>query len=325
MHNIFGIFLLVATFLLCGCGDTPKKPALRIGVIEWTGFYGLMRGHVDGAFASAGLSVEVIGYPDNPTINADLAAGRLDVGGMVWADLIRLSAHGQDLRAITVLDWSDSGDVLLASPSIAAPADLRGKRIAFEGVHSFSHLFVLGILAKHSLSETDVSLVDLAAQQVPAALKDGRIDAGHTWGPLAEAAAKDGFTVIDRAGAVPGWITEVLGARVKVLKERRDELKLLLSVLDRLHPADPKDTTGREAARVAAGRFLNKPAADLAPIDREAHLVSAKDALLLLTDAKDPHGLRTSGSRIISFFAQRGQVPKDHDVTALIDASLLSP
>jgi len=110
-----GISLLVISFFY-GC-DKPQaaKAPLKVGVIEWTGFYGLMRGQVEGAFAAAGLSVEVIGYPDNPTMNAELAAGRLDACGMVWVDLIRIAAQGQKIRAITLLDWSDSGDVLLDS------------------------------------------------------------------------------------------------------------------------------------------------------------------------------------------------------------------
>ena len=309
-----------ATLVLLRPAPAPAPSLLRIGVIEWSGFYGVMRGHVEGRYAAIGLPVSVIAYPDNPTMNEALAAGSLDLACVVYADAIRLAASGTPLRTIGVLDWSDQGDVVLASPSLSV-GELTGKRLAFERPNSFSHFFLLGFLSKHGLKEAQVQMVDLPAQQVPAAIADGRIDAGHTWGPLAEeAAAKGAAKVLDRAGLVPGWITEVVVSRTAVLEQRRPEVTRLLAEIYHLQPRDP---AAGEAARAAAATFLGKPVAAISPVGAEAHIVDAALARILMHDPEHPNGLLRSGSMIVDAMAKRGQIPGDFPIPDLIDIGSL--
>jgi ABC-type nitrate/sulfonate/bicarbonate transport system substrate-binding protein len=164
---------------------TPVPP-LRFGVMEWPGFYHL---HVA---AARGGTVTVVSLPDNPSINQAFAEGRLEVAVMVLTDAVILASHGVDVRIIAAIDHSTQADVILARPGIAGFADLKGKRLSFDGVNTFSHLFVLNALERAKVHEGDVRMVDLPATEVPAALLDGRLDAGHTWGSLAVAAQAKG-------------------------------------------------------------------------------------------------------------------------------------
>jgi NitT/TauT family transport system substrate-binding protein len=305
---------LICIFTLCGlactvttgCGNAsaPKSP-LRIGVIEWSGFFPVMQPQVDGGYAAADLTTTVTVFPDNPTLNAALLAGEIDVAAMVWTDVLRLGGQGHELRAIAITDWSDYGDVILAAPGITTPAGLRGKRIACEGIHTFSHLFVLNFLAKHQLREVEVELVNMPAQAVPAALSAHQIDAGHTWGPLAEAASASGCLPLDRAGLVPGSMTQVLTVQADTFRNRRAELTRMLGCF---YAGQPTNAESAERCRNAAAKLLGKSAAELSPIGKEAHIVSRTEALRLMLNHDEEQGLYRSGLGIIDRLAKRGQV-----------------
>jgi ABC-type nitrate/sulfonate/bicarbonate transport system substrate-binding protein len=313
--------MLALLAVLAGCGDPVQpQPPLRIGVMEWTGFYPVMRADVEHSFTQAGVEAQVISFPDNPSLYRAFNAGDIDVSAMVWTDAIRLSINSVPLTVVAVTDWSDPGDVILAAPGITKPEQLIGKRIACEGVHSFSHLFVLAFLDKHHIPESSVTLVDLLGGDVPAALQAGKIDAGHTWGPLIPDALTHGCTPLDYAGSLPGAITEILVVHNTVLQARKEEVR---RVLGAIYAAQPRDDAGRLAALNAASRILGKPAAQLNPIGTEAHLISAPEARRLMTDVADPTGLHSSGQRILDDFAHRGQLPRDFKLGTLIDASLL--
>ena len=311
--------LALAGLLLVGCGKDPEPP-LRLGIMEWSGFYPAAKAEADGSFTKAGVPTRVIAYPDHASLYQAFAKGEIDISAMVWTDAIRFASTGIDLQVLMPVDWSDQGDVILAAPGLATPAALAGKRIACEGVHTFSHLFVLDFLAKHHLAEASLAFVDMPAAEVPAAIAAGKIDAGHTWGPLASEAIGKGCSVLDRAGAVPGSITEVYVVRKNLAKEQRARLQ---QVVVCLYAAVPTTASNAAACRAAAAKVLGKSADAINPIGTEAHLLSAAEARHLLTDADDPQGLRASGQRILTLLAQRGQAPDTIKISSLLDPSLL--
>ncbi len=313
------VSLALLCLFLVGCG-TDSEPPLRLGVMEWSGFYPAAKAAADGAFTRAGVPITVVSFPDNAAIYQAFTTGKIDISAMVWTDAIRLASTGIDLQVLMPVDWSDQGDVILAAPGLANPADLAGKRIACEGVHTFSHLFVLDFLAKHHVSEASLQFVDLPAAEVPAALVAGKIDAGHTWGPLASEAIGKGCVVLDRAGAVPGSITEVYVVRKSLAREQRARLQRVVACLYAALPTTPSDAA---ACRAAAAKVLGKNADAINPIGDEALLITAAEARHLLTDAHDPQGLPASGQRFLTLLAQRGQTPDPIEISILLDPSLL--
>ena len=90
-------------------------------------------------------------------------------------------------RLVWVFDNSGSADAIVG-PQNTTIADLNGKKIGIEGINTFSHIFVLQILAKAGLYEKDVQFENIPAQGILKALDNKQIDAGHTWGPTKFAA-----------------------------------------------------------------------------------------------------------------------------------------
>ena len=281
--------------LVLTSGPAPRPPALRLGLVEWPGFYDLQVGAVDGSWTAAGRPIQARLFPDNPSCNEAFLAGELDLWSGPLSDAILLRARGAPLVVVTAIDTSAGADAVLARTGLA---DLHGARIAFEGVYSFSHLFVLEWLRREGVPESAVRMVDMPAAQVPAAIAAGRIDAGHAWGAEAEAAAAAGRAVIRfRAGDDPGVITEVLAVRRGILPPGQVD-----DLLDRLFSVR-RAWTGREDALIATvAGILGRPTTSLLPVRGS----------VILAEAPSPRSpemiayLRFRAERIQTVLAARG-------------------
>lgn len=312
-------FSLVMTLGLGGCG-APEKKTLRIGTMEWSGFYPLSKAQEDGLFAKAGVSTQVLAYPDNPAVYAAFTRGDIDVCTGVWSDAIRLAGNGVDIQVIAATDWSDGGDVILSAKDLTTAAGLRGKKIACEGLHTFSHLFVLDFLAAQHLKETDVEIVDMAASAVPAGILAGTIDAGHTWGPLAKEASAKGCNTLEFAGQLPGSITQVMFVHTNKIAEARADL---LQIVSCFYAAQPHNRSQAEGNRIAAAKILNKDPTSISPIGSEAHLLDRTEATRIMKSETDSDCLQVTGERIAKFYAQRGQVSAPVEVRKLINMTFI--
>lgn len=202
---------------MVSCRDSELKDPLKIGIIDWVGFYPLKIAETEGIYQKNGVSVEVTLYPDNPTLNEALKKGAVDIAGGVLSDFMLMRSRGNPIQVVAVTDYSNTADVIIGRSSIQSPHDLKGKKISFEGLNSFSHLFVSEFIQRSGIEEWEVQFVDLPASQVCHALEKGEIDAGHTWSPTSDQALKKGFKRLGKAGDYPGMITEVISTREDVL------------------------------------------------------------------------------------------------------------
>ena len=132
-----------------------------------------------GYFATNGLDVSVKEYPSGKrALDDGLFAGQAD---LTWSNETPVALAGfqrADFRIISTTLTADNVNMIIArrDSGIERPQDLRGKRIATQkgsAVHFFLHLFLL----EHGLTEKDVRLSFLGAEELPAALASGTIDA----------------------------------------------------------------------------------------------------------------------------------------------------
>lgn len=135
--------------------------ALRNGYFEEEGVEPIVRTYVSGKRALAGLLAD----EGDLTTSADIPI------------VFRAFEH-PDLRILTQIGSTGNFATIVArrDAGIQAAKDLRGKRIATQkasAVHFFLHLF----LVHHGLSESDLDVSFMRAEELPQALADGRIDA----------------------------------------------------------------------------------------------------------------------------------------------------
>ena len=132
-----------------------------------------------GFFRNNGLTVTVRDYPSGKrALHEGLFTGEVDVAGTADFPVTIAGMKRKDFRIIASTFATDDVNSIIArrDAGIDEARDLQGKHVGTQkgsAVHYFLHLFLL----KHGLSEKDVFLSYMKAEELPVALAQGRIDA----------------------------------------------------------------------------------------------------------------------------------------------------
>ena len=126
-------------------------------------------------------------YPGPVTVSnggvPNLTSGAADVATNAETQLLRQSVDDPDLRVIFTVTENFYRIVARKSAGIQKVADLKGKRVTVPRNTSAAY-FLAKMLATAKLTEADVTIVPIdPANQMSAALRDGRVDAVAMWDP----------------------------------------------------------------------------------------------------------------------------------------------
>lgn len=317
-RSFFLLLIISMCVCLCavnGCSREPaqKKP-IEISLSVWPGYGLAYLAQEKGFFQKNNVEVELILKKSNPESLELFTDGEVEGCFYILADIIMLGARGIPAKVVCVIDCSDTGDVIVGRPEVQSLAGLKGKTISFEGVNTFSNIFVLTALEKAGLTEADVRFENVAAHDVLAALEEKRIDAGHTWEPTKSQALEKGYRILAKAGDFPGLITDVLAFTPTIMRERPDDIRAIVKSL--FEAMDYQRDHWDEAVSIMAEKM---------GIAREE--MTEGIAGVLHADLKDNVGflippsasLYDSGKRIVDFYLKRGQLSRALDVKEVIE------
>lgn len=228
--TIFLCAFLLIMILISGCAKKELRQ-IKISINVWPGYAHAFIAKEKGFFKKNNVDVELM-LKKNITESAELYKnGEVDGFFDVLADVIMLNSEGITTKVVYVSDYSDAGDVIIGRTEVKSIAGLKNRVVSFEGVNTFSHIFVLKTLEKAGLKEADVKFENIPALDVLTALEQRRIDAGHTWEPVTSQALKKGYKRLAKAGDIPGVISDVLAFNAKIIKERPDDIKRIIKSL----------------------------------------------------------------------------------------------
>lgn len=128
-----------------------------------------------GYYRDAGLDVKI--EPGNGSqITAQLiAAGKADLAFADSAPVMRLVASGAKMRVLaTILQGNPNQVTALRRTGLRSVADIRGKSVAVPNAGSQASMFPL-VLAANGLKESDIEMVNMPPDSMPAALLQGRV------------------------------------------------------------------------------------------------------------------------------------------------------
>jgi NitT/TauT family transport system substrate-binding protein len=188
------IFCLALGFaaVCCAAERSPKPLAVRIGIVSKSTLdlpFWVARER--GFFRDEGLDAEIILMRSNLTLQA-LAGGSIDFGTATGA-AVNAIVGGADLRVILAMSDKPQFD-LIAHPSIANIAQLRGKKIGFGGIGSLSENIMRQILAVSQIPLDQVKFINLGQNSLTyMAIKTGLIDATMLQVPQTFFAQEEGF------------------------------------------------------------------------------------------------------------------------------------
>jgi ABC-type nitrate/sulfonate/bicarbonate transport system substrate-binding protein len=131
-----------------------------------------------GYYKEEGLEVKITGFRGGPATHQALvgAGSDLDTGYIPGPLLFTGIAKGSKMKAL----WSMAAKneaMLIAAPDIKHVKDLKGKKVAIEGIGGYSHIGFLSVAEPAGLTDKDVNYVRATPPQRLPFLLQGNVDA----------------------------------------------------------------------------------------------------------------------------------------------------
>lgn len=256
----------------------------------------------------------------SPQITA-LAAGELDIAALAFSSfaLAVENANMKDLRAIADV-FQDGANGHYSSEyfvngdsSVKRVEDLKGKRVASNGVGGAIDMALRQMLNSKGLKKGDYTLLEVRFPNMPAMLKENKVDLVGTVLPFSNTLNKQGARSLFAMKDAMGETQMILWAARKPFLEKNKQA--LLDFFEDQQRAlhwflDPKNRT--EAIQIIAD-FTKRPAASY-----ESWLFTKKDYY------RDPNGLINvkALSSNIALQHNLGFLKASLDVPQLVDVSL---
>jgi NitT/TauT family transport system substrate-binding protein len=251
-----------AVWLTAGIVNTAAAEPLRLRYVVWVGYGPLFVAQQKGFFDREGIEVELIQIEDHTAALAALYAGQVDALATATQDVVAFSEPDEEpLACVLALTDSKGGDGILATNDIRSIADLKGKAVAF-GYRGISEFYLNVLLKEAGLSEADIDVVDLPADQAAEAFMMREVDAAVTWEPyLSQGKSVAHGHLLTDSSKRPGLLGDCLAAEPTVFERRKADFQALARAWDAAvefigaHPDEANQIMAR-----SMGDWLKDPA-----------------------------------------------------------------
>lgn len=308
----------VLAVVVSGCTQvkTEAIKPIRIALNVWPGYAYAFIAKEMGFFKKNRVDVDLILKREITESDAIFKYGETDGTFTTLPNVINMNDQGVLCRIVFVCDYSVSGDVVIAKPEFNSMADLKGKTVSFEGLNSFSHIFVLKLLENAGIKESDMRFKIVYAHDVLSALEKGEIDAGHTWDPTKAQSLQKGYKILGQAGDVPGIITDVLVFRTETIEKRPEDIRGIIKSL--LDAKDFLESNREEALKIMADT-VGMTKEEMAQGIRGVFLLDIYENFEALRESKNKDSLYSMVNVISNFYINRGQLSRIPDFGKIIE------
>jgi taurine transport system substrate-binding protein len=160
----------------------------------------------EGAFDKAtGWTIEWRTFGSGTEVIAAMASGDVQLAELGSSPLAIGTSQGLDIQLFMIAEGIGTGESLIAKADsgIAKLEDVKGKRIAVP-VGSTAHYSLMGALSHAGIAESDVTIVNLPADQIASAWDTNQVDAAFIWEPVQNQILQTG-TFIVGADQTAAW------------------------------------------------------------------------------------------------------------------------
>jgi taurine transport system substrate-binding protein len=186
--------------------------------------------------AATGWTIEWRTFGSGTEVIAAMASGDVQVAELGSSPLAIGASQGLDIQLFMIAQGLGTAESLIAKQGsgIEKLEDIVGKRVAVP-VGSTAHYSLMGALAHSGIAESDVTIVNLPADQIAAAWDSGQVDAAFIWEPVQNQILQTGTFILgaDQTAAwgyptFDGWVVntdfaaanpEAMVAFAKVMNE----------------------------------------------------------------------------------------------------------
>ena len=234
---------------------------MRLGMTTWVGYGPMFLARDKGFFKEGGLDVELRIIEDAAIYMAAIAAGELDGNASTLDEIMKYRSPEFCFKAVAALDDSHGGDGVLVREDVMSLKDLKGQQIGMnEG--SVSQFWFNILLTREGMTEKDLQITNMTADDAAAAFIAGQIPAAVTWEPHLSLvrSKKQGKVLIDSA-ETPGLIVDVVALTCDYIKNNPKDVEAFNKGL--FKAVEFIKTNPDEAYAIMAkgvGGYLEKPA-----------------------------------------------------------------
>ena len=333
--GVLSVLLVICVAVIAGCcamvcekkapetvsaGVEEKKP-IKIGISVWQGYAHAFIAQEKGFFGKNNVSVELV-FKKGVAESIELyKSGEVDGVFNVFADMILINSKGIPTKVVYVPSYSESGDVIIGKPEFNSIADLKGKTVSFQGVNTFSNLFVLKALEKAEIKESDVQFHDVPGMDVFNEMEAGKIDGGHTWEPITSQSLNKGYKILCKASDTPGVITDVLAFNAKVIEERPDDIQHIVKSL--LEAKDFINSNKDEAIDIMAKAEGLDRAEIARGLKSDVHMLDLNENIEAMKQSENIASLYASLEVITDFYVKRGLISEAQVTEGIIEPKFI--
>jgi NitT/TauT family transport system substrate-binding protein len=309
------IALLSGLLPIVGCSQPPSPP-LRIATNLWPGYETLHLAQNLGYYDKT--PIEIVNLPSGTEEVRAFRNGNIEGAGISLDQALELATTNPDLRIITVMDFSEGGDVILAKPEIPDLKALKGKRVGVEA-NALGAYIITRAVEKAGLTTNDITIVSLGLSEHERAFKNGMVDAVVTFGPARSKLISAGARQVFDSSQIPGEIVDVLIVRERAIVHQPEVVKTLVrgrfQALEYLNK-HPQDAARRLAPRtgVTPEQLLDSLQGLRSPDLQQNRDLLGKIDLLLLQATK----------RLVEVMVENNLLSKPVDPAPLLDARIVN-
>ena len=234
---------------------TPSRGSLTVGYLPVTCHLTCPVTDFATKHTRTGTRFDAHQFTEFPTVVEALKARELDATFLLAPLAMVLRAQGVPIK-IVYLGHRDGSTVMVAKSSTATSLrDLRGKVFARPNRFSNQYLVITKLMADQGMAPGDITFVDMAPPDMPAALATGEIDAYFVGEPHAAKSelAGTGRVLYHAKDIWPGFISCVLVVREELIRDRPEVVADLVRGI--AESGEWADQHRLEAAKIAAPYF----------------------------------------------------------------------
>ncbi|QKJ65459.1 ABC transporter substrate-binding protein [Deefgea piscis] len=212
---------------------SKAPPTLRVGINAWPGYEFIYLAQELGLYKNIGFDVKLIEFNSLSDARRAFERGQIDALGTTVIEVLQSRENtDRSLQIVSISDYSDGADLIIANHNIPDIQSLKGKNVGLE-LSSLGVYVLARALEKNGLTLNDLNLQSLNQQSLAEALQAGELDAIVTYPPTSiKLLANPDFHTLFDTKAISGEVLDVIAIDEQFIQQHPAAVKQFIAAFE---------------------------------------------------------------------------------------------